>query len=70
MNHRIAIYPKDIQVILNVSERTARNIYKKAKEVMGKDVHQALTFREFCEYEGIKFEELIEHYPVINNKSK
>ena len=53
---RVCIYPKDIQLITGRSERYGRYMIKKIKENLQKEQHQVVTIDEFCEYLGLKQE--------------
>lgn len=55
---RIVIYPKDIQCITGKSERYGRMMIRRVKAHFGKDDHQLVTLREFCEYTGLRMEEV------------
>jgi len=55
----ICIFPKDVQRITGKSERYARMLLKKIKERLGKQQHQLVTIDEFCDYIGIRKEQVI-----------
>jgi hypothetical protein len=55
---RICIVPKDVQWITGKSERQSRTIISTIKKLLGKQKHQAVTVKEFCNYMGIKHEEV------------
>lgn len=55
---RIVIHSKDVMIITGKSERYARYLIKNIKEEMGKQQHQYLTIREFCEYLGLNPDEV------------
>lgn len=55
---RIAIYPKDIMIITGKSERYSRELLKNIKNQLNKAKHQIVSFDEFCDYMGLKKEEL------------
>jgi hypothetical protein len=55
---RIAIYSKDIQRITGKSDRWSRNLIAKIRSALGKEKHQLVTFDEFCEYMGLKKEDV------------
>lgn len=59
---RLVIYPKDIVLITGKSERYCRYLIKHIKAHYGKESHQSLTIREFCEYMGLEYDEVA---PII-----
>lgn len=58
---RIFLYPKDVENITGLSDRTARNIVQKIKHSFGKSPHQFVTVKEFCIFFGIE-EELVKDF--------
>ena len=50
---RVVIYPKDIQNIIGVADRTARHIMQKVKKGLGKEKHMYVSVGEFCTYMGL-----------------
>ena len=58
MQNRIVIYPKEIQFITGKSERSARSLLRTIKDVYGKDTHQLVTIREFCDYTDLPYREV------------
>jgi len=56
---RICIYPQDIQKITGKSERQCRNIINDIKIYFKKQKHQVVTIDEFCNYMGLKQEQII-----------
>ncbi len=57
--NRLCIYPKDIQIITGKSERQGRNIIAKIKQQLNKQKHQSVTIQEFCQYQGLDYEQVI-----------
>jgi len=55
----ICIFPKDVQRVTGKSERYARMLLKKIKEQLGKQKHQLVTIEEFCNYIGVKPEQVM-----------
>lgn len=55
---RICIYPKDIVIITGRSERFGRNLLKKIREHLNKEKYQPVTVDEFCQYMGLKSEQV------------
>lgn len=58
---RICIYPKDIQRITGRSERYGRRLLERIKDHLDKERHQFITIDEFCDYSGIKREDIQEY---------
>jgi hypothetical protein len=56
---RVCIYPKDIQLITGQSYRQSTRLMHKIKEALKKQKHELLSITEFCEYTGLKYEEII-----------
>ncbi len=59
--NRICIYPKDIQRITGRSERYGRRLLERIKDHLDKERHQFITIDEFCDYSGIKREDIQEY---------
>ncbi|HET8828833.1 MAG TPA: hypothetical protein VFM79_05805 [Pelobium sp.] len=57
---RLCIYPKDIMLITGKSERYGRHIIKTIKEELNKEKHQLITIDEFCDFMGLKSQEVAE----------
>lgn len=57
---RIIIYPKDIMVLTGRSERYSREILRKIKTHHKKEKYQLVSVQEFCDFMGIKSDE-VEH---------
>lgn len=58
---RIVIFAKDIQSITGRSERSAERMLARVKEKLGKQKHQFVTCREFCEFAGLSVEQVQAH---------
>jgi hypothetical protein len=56
--NRIIIYPKDVQKITGKSERYGRMLIKQIKDKLNKEGHQFVTIEEFCQFTGIKPEQV------------
>lgn len=56
---KLIIRNGDIQRILEVTERQARNKMLKIREYFNKEKHQVITVNEFCDYIGLKYEDVI-----------
>ena len=55
---RVCIYPKDVQIITGKSYRQSVRLFHKIKDEFNKTQKEFLTIDEFCEYTGIKYEQL------------
>ncbi len=55
---RVCIYPKDIQIITGKSYRQSIRLMHKIKTELQKQPNEFLTIDEFCNYTGIKYEQL------------
>ncbi|MDE3235504.1 MAG: hypothetical protein KGO81_06075 [Bacteroidota bacterium] len=55
---RICIYPKDVQRITGKSERYSRLLLQKIKTALGKEAHQFISVEEFCNYTGLREEQV------------
>lgn len=53
--NRIAIYPKDISILLGRSERYSRNLIIKIKKHHNKSEEQFVTIDEFCTLVGLNY---------------
>jgi hypothetical protein len=56
---RLCIYPKDVQRITGKSESYGRLLLKKIKLHLKKEDHQVITVEEFCQYMGLKKEDVL-----------
>ncbi|MES2587708.1 MAG: hypothetical protein V4622_01935 [Bacteroidota bacterium] len=59
--NRICIYPKDIQRITGKSERYGRILIERIKSHFNKEKHQFISVDEFCDYTGLKLEDVKGH---------
>ncbi len=57
-SHRVCIYPKDIQRITGKSYRQSTRLMQKIKKELNKLDNEFLTIEEFCNYTGIKYEQV------------
>ena len=55
---RVCIYPKDVQIITGKSYRQSVRLVHKIKTELNKTTKEFLTIDEFCEYAGIKYEQV------------
>ena len=61
---QLCLYPKEVAIIIGKSQTTAQTLVRTIKDAHGKAKHQALTIREFCEYMGFPYDEILN---MINN---
>ncbi|WP_346822766.1 hypothetical protein [Rapidithrix thailandica] len=55
---RLCIYPKDVQLITQKSEKTTRKLLHQMRDYFHKEPHQLVAVSEFCAYTGLKDEEV------------
>ena len=58
---RAIIFPKDVENITGLSNRSARRLLQKVRIVLGKKMDQFILIKDFCEVTGIK-EEIVREY--------
>jgi len=56
---RICIYPKDIMRITGKSEKFSRSLMAKIKKSLQKNKDQMVSVTEFCEFTGLKADEVL-----------
>lgn len=55
---RLCVYPKDVQRITGKSERYGRMLLIKIRERFNKEEHQFVSIQDFCNYTGLKKDEV------------
>jgi hypothetical protein len=55
---RLCVYPKDVQRITGKSERYSRMLLQKIKDTLSKQEHQFISVEDFCNYTGLKMEQV------------
>lgn len=55
---RMCVYPKDVQRITGRTERYGRKLLQRIKTHFEKAEHQLVSIQEFCQYTGLKVEEV------------
>ena len=55
---RLFLTTKDVQVLIDRSERTARNLMKKIRIVFNKEPHQPITVSDFSIYMDVPEEDV------------
>ncbi|MEJ7780622.1 MAG: hypothetical protein WKF68_13655 [Daejeonella sp.] len=58
----LCIYAKEVARIIRRSERTGDRWMVDMLCFYGKKPHQLITIREFCEYAGLEYEEVMDRY--------
>ena len=56
--NRLCVYTKDIQLVTGKSERYCRTIIANIKKNLKKEKHKCVTIEEFCDYQGLKIEDV------------
>jgi len=56
---KLIIRNGDVQRILEVTERQARNKMRQIRHYFKKEKHQVITVKEFCDYVGLQYEDVI-----------
>ena len=56
---KLIIRNGDVQRILEVTERQARNKMRQIRHYFKKEKHQVITVKEFCDYLGLQYEDVI-----------
>lgn len=56
---RVCIYPKDVQRVTGKSYRYSLLLLKDIKKHFCKEEHQFISINEFCDYSGLKIEEVL-----------
>ena len=57
---RLVITPADVKSLLTCSHATATRKLIFARQVFGKQKHQLISIKEFCNFYGLDFEESIQ----------
>ncbi len=58
---RLCIYPKDVQRITGLSYRQSVRYIHRMRSVLNKKENELLSINEFCQYTGLKYEEVSNH---------
>lgn len=58
----LCIYAKEVARIISKSERTGERWMSNMLIFYNKQPHQLITIREFCEYAGLDYEEVMDKY--------
>jgi len=55
---KVIITTGDVQNVVGIGERQARNVIAKIREYYDKERHQLITVKEFCDYYGVQYEDI------------
>lgn len=64
---QLCIYPYEVSVILNRSISSSQELIRTIKAAHGKQKHQVVSIREFCDYVDLPYEDV---YAAINSKGR
>lgn len=64
---RLFITVSDLQIITGTSDRNCQKIMRTLKDSLNKKVYQHITIKEYCQYESIDINEVLE---VLNLKKE
>ena len=56
---RVVLKRKDIERVMGCSKITALKYMKALKDSLGKSESQSVSIQEFCEYEGLRYNEVV-----------
>lgn len=56
---RVVIYPKDVAAITGKNYRSSWILLSRIKSHLQKESHQVVTIQEFCEYMGLKVDDVV-----------
>lgn len=56
--NRIVVYARDVENITGRRERAARDLLRRIREANGKRAGQFVTVSEFCQFTGLKKEDV------------
>ena len=56
---RLVIQTPDVEALLNVSSGHARKIIREIKKSLGKNKKKPVTIREFADYMGLEYEDVL-----------
>lgn len=56
---QLVIHSREVSVILGQNIRTSRKLLRTIKDVYDKQPHEYVTIKEFCEYMGLPYDEVM-----------
>ena len=65
---KVIITSADVQNGIGIGERQARNIIAKIRARLNKEKHQIITVQEFCDYYGVKYDDISPRLLYNNNR--
>ena len=68
--NRICIYPEEVATITGRSISSSRALIRQIKDAYGKLKRQRVTIKEFCDYEGLPYEEVFNMINKIQHDVK
>ena len=67
---RLVIQTQDISALMAVSNGYARKIIRDIKKSLGKDKKKPVTIREFSEYMGLQYQEVLDEINEAPKRSQ
>jgi len=58
----LCIHVNEVAIIIRKSPRSAERLMKEMRIFYSKKKNSLITIRQFCEYEGLDYDEVILHY--------
>ena len=68
--NRLCIYPNEVAIITGKSMSSSRALIRQIKDVYKKKKHQLVTIKEFCDYEGLPYDEVFNMINKIQHDIK
>ena len=68
--NRLCIYPNEVAIITGKSMSSSRALIRQIKDVFKKKKHQLVTIKEFCDYEGLPYDEVFNMINKIQHDIK
>ena len=68
--NRLCIYPNEVAIITGRSISSSRMLIRQIKDAYGKPKRQLVTIKEFCDYEGLPYEEVFNMINKIQHDVK
>lgn len=62
---KLCINSTEVAELLGKSQTTAQTLLRTIKDAYGKKKYQVITIKEFCDYQGLPYEEV---FNMINKK--
>jgi len=67
---RLCIYPNEVAIITGRSLSSSQALIRQIKDAYGKQKRQKVTIKEFCDYEGLPYEEVFNMINKIQHDVK